>query len=191
MDGDQSEFLTLLEDQYNSAHQRAESIVKRARAEKRKNLNPLEERSFNDAIEERDALLARIDDAKSELARTGYQNPFLTNIRESGQAKTMTTTTTHDRESGVYLRGGENSYVRDLVRVHRMMDDGSSMRRLQQHAGDLERRAINRTDGTGGYFVPPAWLMSQWVALARPGRAFANLCKIAASAQRHRLDQRS
>jgi HK97 family phage major capsid protein len=38
-----------------------------------------------------------------------------------------------------------------------------------------EFRDISRVDGSGGYAVPPAWLMSQYIELARPGRAFANL----------------
>jgi HK97 family phage major capsid protein len=33
-----------------------------------------------------------------------------------------------------------------------------------------------RIDGAGGYFVPPLWLMSQYIELARAGRAYANLC---------------
>ena len=32
--------------------------------------------------------------------------------------------------------------------------------------------------GNGGYAVPPAWLMSQFVDLARAGRAYANLCNM-------------
>jgi hypothetical protein len=34
----------------------------------------------------------------------------------------------------------------------------------------------NRTDGQGGYFVPPAWLIEQYVDYARPARATADLC---------------
>jgi HK97 family phage major capsid protein len=42
----------------------------------------------------------------------------------------------------------------------------------------LEIRAaanLSRTDGNGGYFVPPAWLMTQWIELARAGRPTADL----------------
>jgi Phage capsid family. len=38
-----------------------------------------------------------------------------------------------------------------------------------------EYRDLNRTDGSGGAFVPPAWLMGQWIELARAGRPTANL----------------
>ena len=42
---------------------------------------------------------------------------------------------------------------------------------------DYEKRALNRTDGTGGYFVPPLWAMEQWIDLARGGRVTANLVR--------------
>lgn len=35
----------------------------------------------------------------------------------------------------------------------------------------------NRTDGQGGYFVPPLWLVDQYIDLARFGRQTANLCR--------------
>jgi HK97 family phage major capsid protein len=38
-----------------------------------------------------------------------------------------------------------------------------------------EQRALNTGNGAGGEFVPPVWLESDFVKLARPGRIFANL----------------
>lgn len=35
----------------------------------------------------------------------------------------------------------------------------------------------NRTDGQGGYFVPPLWMVDQYVDLPRFGRVAANLCQ--------------
>lgn len=75
------------------------------------------------------------------------------------------------------------SWLRDYVRHSCQLDtDGESRRRLMQHAHEVqtdgayaEFRDLSRTDGSGGYAVPPAWLMNQYIELARPGRAFANL----------------
>jgi HK97 family phage major capsid protein len=39
----------------------------------------------------------------------------------------------------------------------------------------LEHRALNRTDGTGGEFAPPLWLVDLWATAPRAGRAFADL----------------
>src|SRR5690606_5727338 len=52
--------------------------------------------------------------------------------------------------------------------------------RLRRHAQEVasapEFRNLDRDDGSGGYFVPPAWMMSRFVELARASRAYANLC---------------
>jgi HK97 family phage major capsid protein len=65
-----------------------------------------------------------------------------------------------------------------------MDNDGEARRRMMGHAQDVatgpeyqEYRDISRVDGSGGYAVPPAWLMDQYVTYARPGRAFANVCQ--------------
>lgn len=39
----------------------------------------------------------------------------------------------------------------------------------------FETRAMNRTDGTGGYLIPPLWLVDELVEYLRAGREFANL----------------
>lgn len=44
-------------------------------------------------------------------------------------------------------------------------------------AVEYERRDLNRTDGSGGVFVPPLWAMSEYIDLARAGRVTANLCR--------------
>lgn len=37
-----------------------------------------------------------------------------------------------------------------------------------------EQRAIGRTDGQGGYFVPPLWLVDDYIPYLRSGRVFAD-----------------
>jgi len=44
----------------------------------------------------------------------------------------------------------------------------------QTPAGLEQRTNPNTTDGTGGEFVPPLWLVNQYIPLMRPGRVFAN-----------------
>lgn len=47
--------------------------------------------------------------------------------------------------------------------------------RDEQRSNAFERRADpNRTDGTGGYFVPPLWLIDEYVGLPRFGRPIAD-----------------
>jgi hypothetical protein len=39
----------------------------------------------------------------------------------------------------------------------------------------FESRAINRTDGQGGYFTPPVWLVDEYVPPARAGTEFSSM----------------
>ena len=38
----------------------------------------------------------------------------------------------------------------------------------------FEKRALSRTDGQGGYFVPPLWLVDDYIPYLRAGRVFAD-----------------
>ena len=89
------------------------------------------------------------------------------------------------------------SWVNDLIMVSMNLDGTGECRdRLARHAQDVatspnyaEYRNLSRTDGSGGFAVPPAWLMDQYIELARPGRAFANSVPAPAAARWDRLDQ--
>lgn len=59
---------------------------------------------------------------------------------------------------------------------------GREMRRSGYKRRDTEtmfekRVNPNRTDGQGGFFVPPTWLIDEYIDLPRFGRTTANLCK--------------
>lgn len=77
----------------------------------------------------------------------------------------------------VYARGGAASYFRDL---HHATAYGrrEASERLQRNdramAGNAEYRALTTTDGAGGDFVPPLWLVNEFIKLARPGRVTAD-----------------
>jgi len=77
-------------------------------------------------------------------------------------------------EPGTYRRDSRDvSFFKDLASVRR--GDQEAARRLGAHQN--EQRALgntNTTGGSGGEFAPPAWLLEQFVALARGGRVIAN-----------------
>lgn len=81
-------------------------------------------------------------------------------------------------ESRTYEKGNNRSYLMDLGRA-KVLGDTDALNRLERHAMEVasepEYRDLNRTDGNGGYFVPPLWLMQDYEALARAGRPTANL----------------
>lgn len=82
-------------------------------------------------------------------------------------------------EPMTYRAGGQHSYFKDLALAQAPgVWDSEARARLARHADEVSielRTNPNRTDGTGGDFVPPLYLMNQYVALARAGRVTADL----------------
>lgn len=116
----------------------------------------------------------RIRELSEEIERSGRLNESAVNARRA-QARVEAV-----REQDVYTKHSDHSYFRDLMLSQRGMDDtGESLERLRRHSVDVktskEYRDLDTTDGNGGYFVPPAWLVSDYIKLARAGRAYANL----------------
>jgi len=95
----------------------------------------------------------------------------------------------------IYRRDQPVSFFRDLALLAANSDSAASVR-LAQHATEMrtvlpqrevEREARaraggveyrvnpNRTDGTGGHFAPPVWLLDEFAAAPRPGRVLSNL----------------
>lgn len=116
----------------------------------------------------------RITELSDEIERSGKLNESAAAVRRA-QARVESV-----NESRAYEKGSGKSYFSDLMRFQRGMDStGDASERLRRHAIDVatdkEYRDLTRTDTAGGYFVPPAWLMSQYIDLARAGRAYANV----------------
>jgi HK97 family phage major capsid protein len=79
------------------------------------------------------------------------------------------------REPLTYERANpRTSFFRDLF--HAWQGDASAQQRLQRHQREMmvERRDLSSTDGVGGDFVPPLWIMDEWTRPIRLGRPFAN-----------------
>lgn len=78
-------------------------------------------------------------------------------------------------EPEVYRRGGEHSYFRDLwmATSYGRRESADRLRRNDEQVA-YAARALSTTDGAGGEFVPPIWLVNEFEKLARPGRVIAN-----------------
>lgn len=109
------------------------------------------------------------------------------------------------RETMTYDQHSRNSYMRDLAALmvpqSGLDAQGASLRMAQHHKeaeiearrdsklaaalGEMRRTPgaresrvnPNTTAGTGGEFVPPLWLVAQYVPFVRPGRVFADRCQ--------------
>ncbi|WP_448222451.1 phage major capsid protein [Gordonia iterans] len=157
------------------------AIVDLADEEAREDLSPEEDgefRKFTAEIKEKDSEIAAFDERIAELSEEIERDAKLSEgaaavRRAQARAQVLT-------EARTYEKGNGRSYLQDVMRKQLNLDaDGTAGERLARHAmevrTDKEYRDLDRTDGTGGYFVPPAWLLDQFASLARAGRAVANV----------------
>src|SRR5215470_136820 len=157
------------------------AITDLAEEEAREDFLPEEDAEFRELtaqIKAKDEELRGLDERIKELTEEAERSNQVTEgalAVKRAQARVESV-----GEARTYDRGNGRSYLQDLARVQLNMDaDGGSRDRLMRHAQDVasdpEYRDLNRTDGTGGYAIPPLWLMNQFIDLARAGRAYANL----------------
>jgi HK97 family phage major capsid protein len=121
--------------------------------------------------EEISALDERIATADKVEARTAA-------IAESRKESKVATfgVATITREAMTYDKDGRNSFVRDMIGAQ-LRNDRNSWERLNRHAQEVavESRDISRTDGAGGDFVPPIYLINEYAEFARAARVTADL----------------
>lgn len=117
------------------------------------------------------ALDERIATAEAVEARTAA-------IHESRKESKVATFggATVTREAMTYDKDGRNSFVRDMINAQ-LRNDSSSWERLHRHQAEVavETRDVNRTDGSGGDFVPPIYLTNEYAEFARAARVTADL----------------
>lgn len=158
-----------------------QAITDLAEEEAREELSPEEDTEFRDLtsqVKAKDTDISSYDERIKELSEEAERDHSLSEgaaaVRRA-QARAQVTS-----EARTYEQGNGNSYLKDMVKLQLNTDhDGQARERLTRHAQEVatskEYRDLDRTDGTGGYAVPPLWLMNQWVELARAGRAYANV----------------
>lgn len=132
----------------------------------------------------RRARIEEIDARVAELEEQERRDQAAAEIRARLRPAAQVTS-----EPRVYERGNGASYFKDLT-LSQINRDEPAQERLRRHATELrvdaqagpieglpepERRALSRTDGAGGEFVPPLWLVNEFAALARAGRPTADL----------------
>jgi HK97 family phage major capsid protein len=151
-------------------------------------------RSHNVAVEEMHAAAAAIETADESADLDALQGEFDSKLEVAERAKgavearealmtardAMTVKPVADVKVEVISNEQvyrpdrpERSYFRDLY-LSKTKGDREASDRLSGHA--LATRDINTTDTSGGDFVPPAYLVNEYIAKARAGRVTADLC---------------
>ncbi len=165
--------------------------------ESRTALTEAEEATYGELRTERTALEARIADLEDEEKRAAASARSAVTTGNFGDGARVLS------EPTIYGNGSGNSYFLDLARGQ-IRGDTEALGRLTRHAqeldvdlpkreakrsanGERQTRAIhdgamfekrvnpNRSDGQGGYFVPPLWLVDEYIGYLRAGRTTANL----------------
>lgn len=125
----------------------------------------------------------QITDLEEERERQGRLNETAVRVAKA------VASTTEVREALTYQKDAGTSYFRDLAAQSLGQADENTKERLRRHAVDVdsnaeirkvakvgaEYRNLDRNDGSGGYLVPPLWVMNELIELSRAGRAYANL----------------
>lgn len=158
------------------------AITDAVATEKRSDLTDEEAVSFR-------ALTEKIADAQAEVREINadIEAEQAEIDRRGADEKRRTTTTV--TEPLTYVKGDGKSYFRDMAKMQLGLADEKTKDRIFRHEKDVatnsdikriarvgdEFRNLDRNDGSGGYLVPPLWVMNELVELARSGRPYANL----------------
>lgn len=180
-----SEMLTRLIAKQNEAEEaRADldskraAIVQLADDEGRSDLNETEDSEFQDLTGQIRALDDEIKARSERITELSDEDKRSSDAALAfRQAEMAGTRITVNSEARMYEKGNGRSYFADLAKAQ-INQDVDARQRLERHAAEVridpEYRDLIRTDGNGGYFVPPLWL-TDYVELARAGRPTANL----------------
>lgn len=151
----------------------AMDVVLRAPQAENRNLMASEQRDF-DVV--KDKLLAfdeRIDELEAEEVRAQHSAETRRMGGGGGLQRGYAT------GPATYHPGSDSpSFFKDLIYAQRGDLNAADRLRRNNEESVLETRALGNTGGvggSGGEFAPPAWLVDQFVALARAGRVTADL----------------
>lgn len=154
--------------------------------DERDSLTPEEDAEFRRLAIEIAEINERIVEIDEQERREAAAADALKRLGSAG-TEDKTPQVTVGAEPVTYQRGGNHGYFRDLV-ARQLNTDPDASGRLARHArevevdaerrvrdGHAEYRDITRTDGAGGEFVPPLWLVDQYAAMVRAARQTADL----------------
>ncbi|MDX3064032.1 phage major capsid protein [Streptomyces clavifer] len=128
-----------------------------------------------DAVKAKDTeieeLSAKIKDLEEDEKREQRAAQVAAEHKQTGERRERVKVTS---EPETYRKGGQTSYFRDLYRAQTSGNRESIERLARNDREVVEKRALTTTDGAGGEFVPPLWMINDYVTLARAGRVVAD-----------------
>jgi HK97 family phage major capsid protein len=169
-------------------HEHMRALVDKATAEKR-GLNAAESaefdrleadiRAFDDRIEELGIQISADDAAAPKASQYAPRSNGDKMIERRTDVMPGTSRIQVTRAEEIYRPDDNKSYFRDLYMSRHKGDRDAADRLARNNKLRLESRAISTTNGAGGEFVPPLWIESEFIKLARPGRVTVDLTNVA------------
>src|SRR3990170_3194191 len=150
------------------------AILSTVETEGRSAHNETENARHLDIISERASLQEQIDEAQRGVDALVADQEADERATQAASTRTPVLPVPAARitsEPETYRRGGQVSYFKDLALSQRS-GDREAFERLDRN--NKEVRALTTVDTAGGEFVPPAWMIDQYVAKARAGRVVAD-----------------
>jgi len=128
-----------------------------------------------DAVSAKHDEISALDERIATAEKVEARTAAIAESRKEAGVKTFGSTTI-TREEMTYDKNGRNSFVRDMIGAQ-LRNDRNSWERLNRHQAEVavETRDISRTDGAGGDFVPPIYLINEYAEFARAARVTADL----------------
>ncbi|MGH3672186.1 MAG: phage major capsid protein [Pseudonocardiaceae bacterium] len=164
----------------------ARDAVLEAPTSEQRDLTPEEAAAFEGA---RTALIAhdeKINEARARIANLeeDEKRQLAADKIAADLGRGESRSPTRVQEPSTYARGNGRSYFRDIINAQvlgnrdaierlitndRELSDPNSRQR-QEH----QSRALTTVDGVAGEFVPPLWMIAEYIRLARAGRVIAD-----------------
>ena len=128
-----------------------------------------------DAVTDKQAEIEKVDERLATVEAVEARKAAIAESRAEAGVKTFGGAVV-TREAHTYEKNGDNSFVRDMI-AGTLRNDARSWERLHRHQQEvaIETRDVSRTDGAGGDFVPPIYLINEYAEFARAARVTADL----------------
>ncbi len=169
-----------MSDTLNALHRNRADLAASARrmldtaTTQNRSLTPAESSEHDAMLSDLEQYGARISEVEVRERREAVEAQTTRSVGDPLEQRGPRSPATIGYEPGTYRQDSRDvSFFKDLASVRR--GDQDAARRLGAH--QTEQRALGNTSatgGSGGEFAAPAWLLEQFVALARGGRVIAN-----------------
>jgi HK97 family phage major capsid protein len=158
----------------SAAKAELDAILAGPQSEARGELTADEQQRFNTKLEEIRGIDRNIEQAEEAEQRGQVAANLRAQYAPKGPHTALLTVTGNE---SVYRKGDVHghSWVKDMSAVA-LRADADAAGRLHRNTREvaMETRALSTTDGAGGEFVPPLWLVNEAITLARGARVIAD-----------------